>query len=171
MFSVLPAGSKLTRHLDPLACSLRFHLALDTPESDDCFINVDGSNYSWRKGDAFIFDETYLHHANNNSDKYRLILMCDIERPMNPMGKLVNSAFKLLMRMTVVPNTQIDKRGLISIIFYYVEPFLNRTKSLKKTHPKKYKLGKWILNTTLILLLFTLLLGLVFFVIWLWNIL
>ncbi|MGH6634584.1 MAG: aspartyl/asparaginyl beta-hydroxylase domain-containing protein, partial [Gammaproteobacteria bacterium] len=54
--------------------SLRYHLGLVTPSSDDCFINVDGVPYSWRDGEAFLFDETYLHYARNDSDQYRLIL-------------------------------------------------------------------------------------------------
>ena len=90
MFSILPVGSKLTRHLDPVASSLRYHLGLATPNSDDCFINVDGSDYSWRDGEAFIFDETYLHYANNNANQYRLILMCDVERPMHFVGRCLN---------------------------------------------------------------------------------
>ena len=36
MFAYMPANSELTRHLDPVACSLRYHLGLETPNSDDC---------------------------------------------------------------------------------------------------------------------------------------
>jgi len=59
MFTILPVGSKLTRHLDPVACSLRYHLGLSTPNSDQCFINIDGQDYSWRDGEHLVFDETY----------------------------------------------------------------------------------------------------------------
>lgn len=38
MFSILPAGAQLSLHADPLACSLRYHLGLSTPNSDECHI-------------------------------------------------------------------------------------------------------------------------------------
>ena len=60
MFTLLPAGSKLTRHCDPIACSLRYHLGLSTPNSDDCYINIDDQPYSWRDGDALLFDVNLL---------------------------------------------------------------------------------------------------------------
>lgn len=157
MFSLLPVGSKLTRHLDPVACSLRYHLGLVTPNSDSCFINVDGQNYSWRDGEAFMFDETYLHYANNNSDKYRLILMCDVERPLYFIGFLINGIYKIAMRMSIVPNTEKDRRGLANKIFSSLGPFLTKTKALKQTDQKKYYLIKYTVN----FLLFLILIGLI----------
>ncbi len=41
---------------------------------------MDGERHSWRDGHGVVFDETYLHWAENRSDKDRLILFCDIER-------------------------------------------------------------------------------------------
>jgi beta-hydroxylase len=58
MFAMLPPGAKLGRHRDPFAGSLRYHLGLVTPNSDDCRIYVDGKMYSWRDGEAVLFDET-----------------------------------------------------------------------------------------------------------------
>lgn len=46
LFSILPPGSHLSHHNDPFACSLRYHLGLMTPNSDTCFIKVDGQTYS-----------------------------------------------------------------------------------------------------------------------------
>ncbi len=153
MFSYLPVGSQLTRHLDPVACSLRYHLGLKTPESDSCFINVDGQNYSWRDGEGFIFDETYLHFAKNNSEKPRLILMCDVERPMFLIGPLINLIYKVAMRMSIVPNTAEDKRGIANKVFSNLAPFLKYTKSLKQTSPRSYKLIKHSVNFILLLVL------------------
>ena len=48
MFASLPPGSRLPRHRDPYAGSLRFHMGLITPNSPDCYINVDGQEYYWR---------------------------------------------------------------------------------------------------------------------------
>ncbi len=152
MFSLLPVGSKLTRHLDPVACSLRYQLGLNTPNDDRCFINVDGQNYSWRDGEAFMFDETYLHFANNNSETYRLILMCDVERPMNFLGKTIQFFYKGTMRSTVVPNTGEDKRGLVNRIFSGLSPILAKSKSLKQTNRPLYLLLKYTVNARLMAL-------------------
>lgn len=153
MFSLLPPGSQLTRHADPLACSLRYHLGLVTPNSDDCFINVDGVSYSWRDGTAFVFDETYLHFAKNNSDQYRLILMCDIERPLNPLGRFVNFFYKQLAKLTIVPNTAADKRGLGNVLFSKLAPLSAEVSKLKGTNRKLYLLIKYTVNLTLVALL------------------
>ena len=76
------AGGRLVRHRDPFAGSVRFHLGLSTPQSEACYIEVDGERYSWRDGEAVLFDETYLHYAENATKHQRIILFCDIERPM-----------------------------------------------------------------------------------------
>ena len=171
MFSVLPAGSKLTRHLDPVACSLRLHLALDTPEDDACFINIDGTDYSWRNGNALLFDETYLHHAKNNTEDYRLILMCEVERPMNIFGRMVNPFFKLLMRITVVPNTDEDQRGVANRLFSWVSPILRRSKALKQTNPLMYQISKWTTNIILLLIILAIFGGLFYLAAYLWSLL
>lgn len=153
MFSLLPPGGQLTRHIDPLAISLRYHLGLSTPNSDDCFINVDGQVYSWRDGQASLFDITYLHFARNDSTAPRLILMCDIERPLGLIGTVINFFYKGIARLTVVPNLQGDTQGLANRVFSTVGPLLARTKSLKKSNRKLYTVIKWTFNAVLLALL------------------
>ena len=82
MFAMLPPGGKLGAHRDPFAGSLRYHLGLVTPNSDRCRILVDGVECVWRDGQAFMFDETFIHRAENTTDVNRIILFCDVERPM-----------------------------------------------------------------------------------------
>ena len=161
MFSILPVGGQLTRHLDPMACSLRYHLALDTPNSQDCFINVDENDYYWKNGEAFIFDETYIHYAKNNSQKERLILMCDIERPLFFIGRCFNYFYKILLKATLVPNTEEDSRGVVNIIFSTISPILKKAKVLKEKNRTLYLLLKYAINTTLLVLLVFLILGVI----------
>ena len=82
MFAMLPPGARLVKHRDPYAGSLRYHLGLATPNSDDCFIDVDGQRYSWRDGEAVMFDETFIHYAENTSEQNRIILFIDVKRPV-----------------------------------------------------------------------------------------
>ena len=159
MLTILPPGGKLTRHLDPLACSMRYHLGLMTPNDDNCFINVDGESYSWRDGQAMMFDETFLHYAQNNTDQPRLIIMCDIERPMGFFGKIVNFFYKGLTRLTVVPNTDEDKRGFVNATFAGLAPIISKIKGLKQTNKPLYTVIKYSINLTLLLVVFSILAG------------
>lgn len=87
MFSILEAGSKITPHYGPFKGSLRYHLGLQTPNSDQSWINLDGEKYSWRDGKDVLFDDTYLHFVENNTNKIRIILFCDVERKLNSSWK------------------------------------------------------------------------------------
>src|SRR5690606_41164828 len=58
-------------------------LGLATPNSDACRIYVDGQPYAWRDGEDVMFDETYVHWVKNETDVTRVILFCDIERPLS----------------------------------------------------------------------------------------
>src|SRR5262249_44809142 len=44
MFALLPKHSKLVTHRDPYAGSVRYHLGLITPNSENCCIYVDGQS-------------------------------------------------------------------------------------------------------------------------------
>ncbi len=153
MFAYLPAGGKLTRHADPVAVSLRYHLGLATPNDDACYINVDGKKLSWRDGQVIMFDETYLHFVNNDTNADRLILMCDVKRPLNIFGVMFNFFYQGMTRGTVVPNTLEDNRGLANRIFAGVAPILARSKALKATNRPMYMVLKWSVNVSLLALL------------------
>ncbi|KZN14208.1 aspartyl/asparaginyl beta-hydroxylase domain-containing protein [Marinomonas sp. TW1] len=167
MFAYMPANSELTRHLDPVACSLRYHLGLQTPNSENCFINVDGQEYAWQDGKDLLFDETYLHFVKNNTEESRLILMCDFDRPVNFFGKVINSCYKILMKASLVPNTADDRSGIANKMFKTVTPMLQRSKELKKTNRKAYKRLKYTVNTLLLLIIFGVIAGVIEFFSWL----
>lgn len=91
-FTLLPPGTILGKHRDPFAGSLRYHLGLVTPNSDDCCIWVDGEKYSWRDGEDTVFDETCIHWAQNETDQPRIIFFADIVRPLHtPVLRAINS--------------------------------------------------------------------------------
>jgi beta-hydroxylase len=97
MFTVLPPGARLGRHHDPIASSLRYHLGLLTPNSDQCTLTLDGREYPWFDGEDMLFDQTYLHSAVNRTDIVRVILFCDVEktllvRPVKRLAEAVNYA-------------------------------------------------------------------------------
>jgi len=53
----------------------------------DAWREMDGTRYSWRDGECMVFDETYVHCVENGTDMRRIILFCDIDRPLRqPMA-------------------------------------------------------------------------------------
>ena len=122
MFAELPPGGKLNMHRDPFAGSLRYHLGLATPNNDSCFIEVDGQRYSWRDGESVVFDETYIHWAQNGTDSDRVILFCDIERPMRyGWAQAFNRWLgRKLMTAASSPNETGDQTGGINKLFRFV---------------------------------------------------
>lgn len=138
LFAVLPPGAKLNPHRDPYAGSLRYHLGLDTPNDDGCFIEVDGQRYSWRDGKSVVFDETFIHWAENTTDQTRTILFCDLERPLKyGWAARFNHWFsRVVMTAAASPNQEGDQVGLVSRLFHVswvVGQYRRRLKRWNKT--------------------------------------
>ncbi|TWJ04411.1 beta-hydroxylase [Mucilaginibacter frigoritolerans] len=156
MFAVLPAGSELLMHRDPYAGSLRYHLGLITPNSELCHIVVDGQSYAWKDGEDVIFDETYIHYAENKTDIDRIILFCDIERPVNTMfGRAWNKFFGwFIMAAAVSPNMGEDKTGNINKAFRYVYSIRLVGKRIKAYNRNLYYAVKYALMLLILYLIF-----------------
>jgi beta-hydroxylase len=147
MFAALPPGSRLVRHRDPFAGSLRYHLGLVTPNHDDCFIEVDGQRYSWRDGQAVVFDETYLHFAENKTEVNRIVLFCDIERPMRyRFAAAINRWLgRHLLSAATAPNDANDPVGGLNRAFRYIQAVRLFGKRIKARSRFGYYLLKWLL--------------------------
>ncbi|MEY1662738.1 aspartyl/asparaginyl beta-hydroxylase domain-containing protein [Isoalcanivorax beigongshangi] len=156
MFAKLPAGAKLGQHRDPFAGSLRYHLGLDTPNDDRCAIFVDGEVHSWRDGEDTLFDETYIHWAENFTDKDRLILFCDVERPLRyRWAQAFNRVFqKLVVSATETENVKGDDVGALNKVFDVVYKVRAWAKGIKKKNRKLYYAMKWVLIGGLFYLIF-----------------
>lgn len=145
MFAELPPGSRLVRHRDPYAGSLRYHLGLFTPNDEGCFIEVDGQRYAWKDGEAVMFDETYIHYAENTTEHDRVILFCDVERPLKyRWAQAFNRWFsRNVMAAAASPNDDGDKTGGINRAFGTLYKIRLQGKALKKRNRKLYYLQKW----------------------------
>jgi len=156
MFAELPPGGRLGLHRDPYAGALRYHLGLVTPNHDRCAIVVDGESYSWRDGEDIVFDETYLHHAFNETGEDRIILFCDIERPMKyRWARTINRAVgSFLMRAAASPNETGDYTGGLNRIFRYLYAVRRVGKQLKAWNRTVYYIVKWCLFAAIALVIF-----------------
>jgi len=130
LFACLNPGKKINNHHDPFAYTVRYSLGLSTPNSDKSGIVVNGDDYKWADGESIIFDETFMHHAYNDSDEPRIILMTDIDRPLKfkllqkfyyRFGRFFNSLF-------AVDNVDASKTGIGNKFGHY----LNKYKAFMK---------------------------------------
>jgi beta-hydroxylase len=123
MFATLAPGARLQSHRDPFAGSLRYHLGLVTPTNPgECRILVDGIAYTWRDGDDLLFDETFIHYAENTTDQTRIILFCDVERPLtNRAMTAVNRwVSRNIIKESATENEAGERIGVFNKIFGYV---------------------------------------------------
>jgi len=151
MFALLPPGARLNPHRDPFAGSLRYHLGLATPNSDACRIVVDGQEYSWRDGEDTVFDETFVHWAENRSDATRVILFCDVERPLRwaPLARFNRWIGGVLGRATATDNFGGEPVGVINRLYAFAERMGQRRKRIKRAFPRGYRVTRIALGLLL----------------------
>lgn len=98
-FSVLAPGKHIPLHRGPYKGLLRCHLALLVPEpKEQCWIEVGGVRKHWEEGKCVVFDDTYKHQVQNNTDGTRVVLFLDILRPLRFPGSLLNWLILHIMR-------------------------------------------------------------------------
>jgi len=79
-FSVLTPRTRLPPHTGTTNTRSIVHLPLVTPEG--CGFRVGADARTWKKGKAWVFDDSIEHEAWNDSDQSRIILIFDIWNPL-----------------------------------------------------------------------------------------
>ncbi len=155
MFAHLPHGAKLGKHRDPYAGSLRYHLGLVTPNDTSCFIEVDGERYSWKDGEGVVFDETFIHFAENKSGQDRIVLFCDIERPMRfRFAQAINHWIGThVLSAASSPNEASDPTGAINRVFRYAHYIGQKRRAFKAWNRNVYQATRILLIVAVIALI------------------
>jgi beta-hydroxylase len=149
MFALIEPQKQVADHRDPFAGSVRYHLGLITPNHDDCCIFVDGERYSWRDGQDFLFDETYVHRFQNLTDQPRLIFFADVERPIR--AKVVRQLNRFVIRhvvgITASSNLPGERPGFANRVYRRVyqlrQPVKGSLKRLKRANRPAYYALRW----------------------------
>jgi aspartyl/asparaginyl beta-hydroxylase (cupin superfamily) len=79
MFSLLAPHTAIPPHVGVNNARLVCHLPLIVPEG--CWFRVGAETREWRKGEAFVFDDTIEHEAMNPSDELRVVFIFDVWHP------------------------------------------------------------------------------------------
>jgi beta-hydroxylase len=148
MFASLPPGGKLVQHRDPYAGSLRYHLGLLVPKSPgECRIFIDGEPYYWREGDDIVFDETYLHYAENTTSDDRIILFCDVERPLHTRAMTAFNRWvsRNIINESATQNEEGERVGWINRAFGYIYHVRLVGKRMKAWNKRAYYATKYLI--------------------------
>ena len=89
-FSVLEPGKSVPLHDGPYIGYLRYHLALRVPTDNPPLIRVKGQPYTWKEGEAVMFDDSWPHEVVNHSKQPRVVLIVDVPRPLSWLPRMVN---------------------------------------------------------------------------------
>jgi beta-hydroxylase len=102
-----------------------------------------------------IFDETYIHAAENRTDVERLILFCDVERPMrHGFARSFNRWFgRHVVAAASSPNDDTDRIGLINRLFFLSDRAGHYRRRFKAWNRTAYKLTKAGLAAALVAVL------------------
>jgi aspartyl/asparaginyl beta-hydroxylase (cupin superfamily) len=78
-FSMLAPHTAIASHTGVTNARLIVHLGLTVP--DRCTFRVGNETRQWRRGKAWVFDDTIEHEAHNDSAERRVLLIFDIWNP------------------------------------------------------------------------------------------
>ncbi|KKC25509.1 aspartyl/asparaginyl beta-hydroxylase domain-containing protein [Sphingomonas sp. SRS2] len=93
MFSLLAPGTRIPPHNGVANTRLVCHLPLIVPPG--CWFRVGAETREWKRGEAWVFDDTIEHEAMNPSDELRVILIIDIWHP--GLGNTEQNAVRALL--------------------------------------------------------------------------
>jgi len=79
MFSLLAPGTAIPPHVGVSNARLVCHVPLVVPEG--CWFRVGAETRPWKRGEAFVFDDTIEHEAMNPSDQLRIVFIFDVWHP------------------------------------------------------------------------------------------
>ena len=88
-----------------------------------------------------------MHWAENRTDQTRVILFCDVERPLKtPVMRAINRAVsRVLGRATATQNLATERVGAINRLYGFAHRMGERKKAFKRKHPHGYKLARYAL--------------------------
>ena len=79
MFSLLAPNTHIPPHVGISNARLVCHLPLIVPAG--CWFRVGAQTRCWKRGEAFVFDDTIEHEAMNPSGELRVVFILDIWHP------------------------------------------------------------------------------------------
>lgn len=93
--SYLAPHKHIPPHRGPFKGIMRFHLMLSMPMDvagkPAARLIIDGTEYLLREGEWLLWDDTFVHEVENDSDQPRMALLLDVRRPAMPIDMRIIS--------------------------------------------------------------------------------
>ena len=118
MFSILEPKKNIPKHKGINNCVLRYHLGLIIPkDKEQCNITINNERRSWEEGKDMMFDDTFEHFVENNTNEQRVVLFLDIQKKYNHMVlDIFNDIFFYLGTFNMTVNDIYNKVNTYSYI-------------------------------------------------------
>ena len=109
-FSILAPGKIIPAHRGVTKGLIRCHLGLIVPpDPERCFIDIGDLRCTWQEGRTLLFDDTYRHGVQNNTEHERVVLLFDFLRPLTPQGRVVRHALFSFFRRSAFVQDAVRK--------------------------------------------------------------
>lgn len=95
LWSVLAPGTEILEHCGPNPGVLRLHFGVDCPEG--AAVTLGEHVVPSRNGETLLFDDTLPHGAWNRSDRERVVLFCEVIRPLPVPWHQLNKLAQVLV--------------------------------------------------------------------------
>lgn len=86
--SFLAPGKKVPTHTGPFRGITPFYMGLEVPVDESgqpgVVLTIDDKAFRLGNGDALLWDDTYPHSVENNTDQWRIALLLDVYRANMP---------------------------------------------------------------------------------------
>ena len=111
-FSILAPGTAITPHRGVTKAFVTAHLGLVVPKDrEKLWMRVDDQRVHWDEAKWLIFDDTYEHEVRNDTDETRIVLLCQVERPLAQPGKFLAGALMGYVRRSHFVREAKDNLG------------------------------------------------------------
>ncbi|MCB9666746.1 MAG: aspartyl/asparaginyl beta-hydroxylase domain-containing protein [Myxococcales bacterium] len=130
-FSVLDPQQYITPHWGYWKGFLRYHLGILIPnnnQDNSCWLRINsnrldnelrdktliekGDKYYWHDGEGVMFDDTFLHDAQNGSDQVRVVMWLDVRRRLPWHLSAINHA-ALRIAQAVPEVARVRKNAIV----------------------------------------------------------
>lgn len=113
-FSIMESKTHILPHRGLYNGIIRYHLGIFVPKHDDVYLKVNDKIIKWKDKESFIFDDTSIHEAVNNSDEKRVIMMIDFYRPLPFIFNILNKIVVLMILNSPIIKNMIENVKLPS---------------------------------------------------------
>ena len=90
MLSTTESGKHIPAHTGNNHGVLRLQIGIDIAEPEKCSLRVEDKTVQLKEKEIFIFDDTFEHELENNSNSNRTVLIIDYYKPLPFLYRVLN---------------------------------------------------------------------------------